>query len=82
MPVYKFRTFEEMNEFDRQRRRANDPRLFQRIESHWRFVKHVTPPLTIPEGVHKFRSFEEMNAFKEKYEDARIARIRAERAKK
>jgi sirohydrochlorin ferrochelatase len=79
VPVHKFRSIEEMNEFDRQRLRANDPRLFDRVEAHWRSWRDVLPPLDLPKGVHKFRSIEEMNAFKERYENARIARIRAER---
>lgn len=82
MPVYKFRTIEEMNEHDRQRLRAPQPRLFERIESHWRQSAHFAPPLAVPSGVHTFRTIEEMNAFKETYVDARIAQIRAARQTK
>ena len=82
MPVRKFRTIEEMNEFDRERLRADDPRLFDRIEALWRNWRNLLPPLGIPRGVHKFRSIEEMNAFKDRYVNERIARIRAERVVK
>jgi hypothetical protein len=81
MPVHKFRTIEEMNEFDRQRRRTNDPRLFERIESHWRGVGGLCPPLAIPAGVHKFRTIEEMHEFKERFVDKRIALIREQKTR-
>lgn len=79
MPVRKFRSIEEMNAFDLEQMRRDDPNLLQRIESHWNRWRNLVPPLSTPRGVHKFRSIEEMNAFKERYEDERITRIRAER---
>ena len=83
MPVRKFRSIEEMNEFDRERRMAGDsPGLHGRIEALWNEWRDLLPPLNAPKGVHKFRSIEEMNAFKERYENERIARIRAERIRK
>lgn len=82
MPVTKFRTIEEMNEFDRERLRSKDPRLFDRIDYLWRNWRNLLPPLGLPEGVHKFRSIEDMNAFKAQYQRARMARIRAERVRR
>ncbi|MCU1348933.1 MAG: hypothetical protein JWO56_1963 [Acidobacteria bacterium] len=77
MPVYKFRTIEEMNAFDDAQLRRDDPNLLRRIKAHWDTWRDLLPPLNIPKGVHKFRSIEEMNAFKEKYENERIEAIRA-----
>jgi hypothetical protein len=82
MPVRKFRSIEEMNAAAEERARQHDPDLFDRIESHWKRWSQLIPPLDFPRGVHKFRSIEEMNAYREKYEDERIARLRAERLKK
>ncbi len=81
MPVRKFRSIEEMNAFDDQQMRRDDPNLIKRIQSHWDTWRDLLPPLSTPKGVHKFRNIEEMNAFKERYVDERIARIRAERVK-
>jgi len=81
MPVYKFRTIEEMNAFTEQRSRRGDVDLASRIKAHWDTWRDLLPPLNIPKGVHKFRSIEEMNAFKEKYENERIHALRARRVK-
>lgn len=77
MPVYKFRSIEEMNAFDLEQLRRDDPNLLRRIQAHWHNWRNMIPPLNIPKGVHKFRSIEEKNAFKERYEDERIALIRS-----
>ena len=82
MPVRKFRSIEEMNAFDTEQLRRKDPNLHTRIKAHWDSWRNLIPPLDFPKGVHKFQSIEEMNAFKERYENERIARMRAERAKK
>ncbi|MEA2238550.1 MAG: hypothetical protein QOC81_3274 [Thermoanaerobaculia bacterium] len=82
MPVRKFRSIEEMNAFDNQQMRGDDPNLIRRIQSHWHTWRDLLPPLNTPKGVHKFRDIEEMNAFKERYVNERIARIRAERVKR
>jgi hypothetical protein len=81
MPVRKFRTIEEMNAFDVERRRASidDPNLAQRIASHAERSRALTPPLDLPKGVHKFRSIEEMNAFKDRYVQRRIDSLRSPR---
>ena len=77
MPVYKFRTIEEMNAFTDAQVRRDDRDLISRIKAHWDTWRDLIPPLNVPKGVHKFRSIEEMNAFKEKYENERIEAIRA-----
>jgi len=82
MPVRKFRSIEEMNAADDERLRRNDPRLFERIDAHWKRWRSIIPTLDMPRGVTKFRSIEEMNAFREKYENERAVRLRAERLKK
>lgn len=57
---------------------AGDSQLFERIDALWKFWSKVLSPLDMPRGVRKFRSVEEMNAFKERYENERDARFRAE----
>jgi hypothetical protein len=82
MPVRKFRNIEEMNEAASDRwLDGNDPRLPERIAGHWSAWRGILPVVR-PRGVFKFRTIEEMNAFKEKWENARIARIREEHTKK
>lgn len=81
MPVRKFRSIEEMNAFDDERLRSDDPNLVSRIKAHWDTWRDLLPPLNVPKGVYKFRSIEEMNAFTEKYENERIDAIRAQRVK-
>jgi hypothetical protein len=82
MPVRKFRSIEEMNAFDDEQLRRDDPELPSRIKAHWDTWRDLMPSLNMPKGVHKFRSIEEMNAFKERYENERIAFIQAERVKR
>ena len=69
-----------MNAAERERwLESDDPRLAKRIE----FVlglSFLNLPMRFPTGVHKFRSIEEMNAFKERYENERFERIKAERS--
>jgi hypothetical protein len=82
MPVRKFRSIEEKNAADDERRRSIDPRLAENVDPLWKEWGKLLPPLDIPKGVHKFRSIEEMSAFREKYENERAERLRAERLKK
>ncbi|HEX7677506.1 MAG TPA: hypothetical protein VF713_05240 [Thermoanaerobaculia bacterium] len=81
MPVRKFRSIEEMNAFEDEQLRRDDPNLVSRIKALWDTWRYLIPPLNVPKGVHKFRSIEEMNAFKERYENERIDRMRAGRVK-
>ena len=77
MPVYKYRRIEDMPEaWEHFGDRNRAGRL--RTVLGWRFA----PPLDIPRGVHKFRSIEEAEAHRERYEQERIDRIRAERLRK
>ena len=58
MPIYKFRSIEEM---DAQTwRTPGDPALYQAIRFTWELARR-TNPRRFPPGVHKFRSIDEMN---------------------
>lgn len=82
MPVRKFRTIEEMNAFDRERRQNLDgEHAGRRLFAIWELSRGLDTPMNFPKGVHKFRSIEEMNAFKERYENERFALLR-QRVKK
>lgn len=82
MPIRKFRSIEEMNAADRERwLDCNDPALPGLIRELWAQSSQLLPP-AMPRGVRKYRSIEEMNADRDKWEDERIARIRAERLRK
>jgi hypothetical protein len=82
MPVRKFRSIEEMNAADSDRwLDCDDPELPARISALWAEWAKLMPPLKFPSGVHKFRSIEEMNAFRERHEEERRVRMRAERVK-
>jgi hypothetical protein len=78
MPVRKFRTIEEMNAAE-ESLDAGDPRIVPRLLQVTRLALALAGPLGAPPGVHKYHSIEEMNADREKWEDARIARIIRER---
>jgi len=83
MPVRKFRSIEEMNAAVSDRwLNSGDPELPASIDALWKEWGKLMPPLDMPRGVTKFRSIEEMNAFREKYENERAVRLRAERLKK
>lgn len=79
MPVEKFRTLEEWQ--DSKRRlwlHCDDPRLPGRIRAHWASWSKLVP-LHVPRGVRKYRSSAEAEAERERWEQERIERIRAER---
>lgn len=73
MPVWKYRSIEEMPEAWVMNRHVPIRRRIRALMSMGRFAE----PLNMPRGVKKFRSIEEMQADREKYERERIARIRA-----
>lgn len=78
MPVWKFRTMEEAE-------RAlwttsSDPALPRRIRAHWR--RSLAAPLGGPRGVLLYRSVEDAQADRDRWEAARIDRIRAARETK
>lgn len=75
MPVQKFRRIEDMPELWYA---TGDPSIPRRLQAVCRRVT-MAGALHLPRGVRKFRSFEEMAAERERYEQARIERIRASR---
>ncbi len=78
MPVHKYRRVEDMPE-------AWEYFGDRNIGGRLRFVlsmARVAGPLGIPRGVAKFRSIEELAADRERYEDARIARVRSQGTRK
>jgi hypothetical protein len=77
MPVWKFRTFEEAERV--LWTTSDDPALPGRIRALWR--RSLAGPLGGPRGVLKYRSIEEANADRDRWEAARVNRLR-ERTKK
>lgn len=77
MPVFKYRRVEDMPDaallVD-----AGDPRIVRKIRYLWALSSKLCK-LYIPRGVRKYRSIEEMSADRDRWESARIQRIRAER---
>jgi hypothetical protein len=82
MPVLKFRTVEEWQAAKRALwLPCGHPDLPERIRAHWsEWTRRV--PLGSPRGVRKYRSIEDMQADRERWEQERIDRIRAERLAK
>lgn len=79
MPVAKFRTLEEWQESKRELwLQCDDPRLRGRIRAHWARWSRLVP-LHAPRGVRKYRSSGEADADRERWEQERVDRIRAER---
>jgi hypothetical protein len=84
MPVHKFRSLEEMNEFyDRQWLRTGDPKIIRQICYLWEMSEALVQPvgLCIPRGVRKYRSIEEANADRDRWEQERFDRLRELRAR-
>ena len=73
MPVWKYRSIEEMPEAWVMNRNVPLGRRIRAMMS----LGHYAGPLNMPRGVKKFRSIEELQADRHKYEQERIARIRA-----
>jgi hypothetical protein len=73
MPIWKYRSIEEMPEAWTMNRHVPLGRRIRAVMS----LAPISGPLRIPRGVRKFRSFEELSADRHKYEQERIARIRA-----
>lgn len=78
MPVWKYRSIEEMPEAWVMNR--NVP-VGRRVRAMMRMGNYAGP-LEMPRGVHKFRSIEELQADRRKYERERIQRIRARNERK
>lgn len=73
MPVYKYRRIEDMPEAWEH---FGDRNREGRLRTVLSFAR-LAGSLSIPRGVCKFHSVEELAADREKYEQARIARIAA-----
>lgn len=78
MPVWKYRSIEEMPEAWVMNRHVPIGRRIRALMK----LGNYAGPLEMPRGVHKFRSIEELQADRRKYERARIARIRARNERK
>ena len=75
MPVFKYRSVEEMPESWEYFGDRN-------ISGRLRFVlstARLAGPMHIPRGVRKYRSIEESNADRDRWEQERVDRIRDER---
>lgn len=80
MPVYKYRSIEDMKG-DRWLE-PGDPEIGRRLRAVCRMGVALAGPLPAPRGVHKFRSVEAMQEAKDRWEQERIDRIRATRVRK
>lgn len=78
MPVWKYRRVEDMPEAWAMRpERPLGPRIRAVLS-----LTRAVPPLGIPRGVRKFHSIDEMAAERDRYEQERVDRVRAERLRK
>lgn len=77
MPVYKFRTVEDMRRA--QRLAPDHPSLPRVIRLVWARGWEMGGCFQSPRGVFKFRTIEEANAHRKKWEQERIERLRAVR---
>ncbi|HET7437730.1 MAG TPA: hypothetical protein VFN10_23695 [Thermoanaerobaculia bacterium] len=78
MPVFKYRRIEDMPE---PWMIGDDRKIGARLRTVLNWAT-LPGPIGFPRGVHKYRTIEEMQADRERWEDERIARIRAERLQK
>jgi hypothetical protein len=81
MPVWKYKTLEEMNRHQRQWLPTGDPSIPRKVTSLWKVAEALIQPvgLCIPRGVRKYRSHEEANADRDSWETERVQRLRAYR---
>jgi len=83
MPVWKYHNVEEMNR--RQRwLPAGDPSIAQKIRYLWRLSEILLQPVgtCMPRGVRKYCSIEEAGADRDRWEQERVDRLRAERKRR
>jgi hypothetical protein len=73
MPVWKYRSVEEMPEAWTMNRHVPLGRRIRALMS----LAPISGPLDMPRGVRKFRSIEELTADRSKYERERIERIQS-----
>jgi hypothetical protein len=70
MPIYKYRSIEEMDAHTW--RRPGDPELYRAIAFVWDLARRTNPRRFSP-GVHKYRSIAEMNVADDQRLEAHIA---------
>ena len=76
MPVYKFRSIEDMPEPPR--RLPGDPALYKAIAGVWELGRR-TNPRRFPPGVYKYRSIQEMDRAQEQLLAQHVAELRRKR---
>lgn len=78
MPVWKYRRIEDMPEaWAAKEGKPLGPRIRAILS-----LGAIAGPLNMPRGVTKYRSIEEASADRDRWEQARVNRIRAERLRK
>lgn len=84
MPVWKYKTLDEMNRHQRRWLKKGDPRIITKIRSIWDACETLLQPAgtLVPRGIRKYRSVEEADADRQRWEDARIRWIRENRVRK
>ena len=78
MPVWKYRRVEDMPEAWAMKRDAPLGRRIRAVLS----LSPIAGRLQVPRGVHKYRSIDEANAARDRWEQERVDRLRAERLRK
>jgi len=79
MPVYKYRSVEEMDAHSW--RHPGDPELYRAISFVWELARRTNPRRVSP-GVYKYRSVEEMNRADDRRLEAHIAAKQMEKQRK
>jgi hypothetical protein len=70
MPIYKYRSIEEMDAYTW--RRPGDPDLYRAIAFVWELARRTNPRRFAP-GIYRYRSIDEMNRADDARLDAHIA---------
>ena len=65
MPVYRFRSFEELERLEKEGKGMKW--RFSPDESYWRKALKFVPPCSAPRGVFRFQSFDEANDWEIKH---------------
>jgi len=79
MPVYKYRSIEEMDAHSW--RRPGDPELYRASAFVWDLARRTNPRRFTP-GVYRYRSPDEMNRADDRRLQQHIATLAGERARK
>ena len=80
MPVYKYRSVEEMEDDRRKWHEPGTPELWRAIRTTWAWARRMAPR-RYPPGVYKHRTIEDMNRQTEQWERDNIRRLREQRRK-